>query len=356
MPPDHSDYQSSVPPIIASSSNHPLAFVIVSHPTARQDVEVQSQVRRHVAYRWHEDSRRRNMAPRGRPRLLAQKAIEPDTSRQSTPASSQTNTCEAEDGLPRPCQPKEETALASSTDVLAFSPSPGPSPVTKLGGGRIDPFNGCAVRCNTMLLSDLRSKVRIPLRFFSPKSSSQAPRSYLPDFQTFTTKVSAIYTTTESAELQLQGITKQWVSFLVTDAGILAGVFLRACRTLSVVTSKAYLDKLALKYRARCIKALSMKIANVGEALSLEAVAMMLMLAADEFYMGSAEAMMYHVAAMQRVVKLKGGLQHTALEGIVLRLIEWNDLQCTLLAQEHGQPRRYPAAGDILTYGFPTFS
>lgn len=89
--------------------------------------------------------------------------------------------------------------------------------------------------------------------------------------------------------------------------------------------------------------------------------------------MGSAETMRYHVDAMQRVVKLKGDLQGTALEGIILRLIEWyvefviirrkilnylsrNDLQCTLLAQERGQPRRYPAAGDILTSGFPTFS
>ncbi|KAF8856026.1 hypothetical protein BDZ45DRAFT_745886 [Acephala macrosclerotiorum] len=333
MPPDPSSQESSIPPIIASSSNHPLAFVIVSHPTARQGAEVQSQVRRHVAYRWHEDSRRRNMAPRGRPRLLARKAIKSNSSRQSTPRSSQTVVREDEDDQPRPCQAKEETALASSTDVLAFSPSPGSSPVTYLGGGRIDPFNGCAVRCNTM-------------------------ESFLLDhyFQTFAAKVSAIYTSAESAQLQLQGIPKQWVSFLITDAGILAGVFLRACRTLSVVTSKAYLDKLALKYRARCIKALSMKIAKVEEALSLEAVAMMLMLTTDEFYMGSAETMRYHVDAMQRVVKLKGGLQGTPLEGVILRLIEWNDLQCTLLAQEHGRPRRYPAAGDILTSGFPTFS
>jgi hypothetical protein len=73
-----------------------------------------------------------------------------------------------------------------------------------------------------------------------------------------------------------------WVSFLITDAGILSGVFLRACRTLSVVTSKQYLDKLALKYRARCIKALSSKIASLETALSTEAIAMMLMLTTDE--------------------------------------------------------------------------
>lgn len=150
MPPDPPNQESSIPPIIASSSNHPLAFVIVSHPTARQDAEVQSQVRRHVAYRWHEDSRRRNMAPRGRPRLLAQKAIEANSSRQSTPGLSQTVVNEAKNDQARSYKAKEETALASLTNVLAFSPSPGSSPVTYLGGGRLDPFNGCAVRCNTM--------------------------------------------------------------------------------------------------------------------------------------------------------------------------------------------------------------
>jgi hypothetical protein len=41
------------------------------------------------------------------------------------------------------------------------------------------------------------------------------------------------------------------------------------------MTSKQYLDKLALKYRARCIKALSSKIASMDTALSAEAIAMM---------------------------------------------------------------------------------
>lgn len=49
-----------------------------------------------------------------------------------------------------------------------------------------------------------------------------------------------------------------------------------------MVTSKQYLDKLALKYRARCIKALSSKIASMETALSTEAIAMMLMLTTDE--------------------------------------------------------------------------
>jgi hypothetical protein len=95
-------------------------------------------------------------------------------------------------------------------------------------------------------------------------------------------KVTAIYMSNESKDLQLKEISRVWVSFLITDASILSGVFLRACRTLSVVMSKQYLDKLALKYRARCIKALSNKIASLETALSTEAIAMMLMLTTDE--------------------------------------------------------------------------
>lgn len=82
--------------------------------------------------------------------------------------------------------------------------------------------------------------------------------------------------------------------------------------------------------------------------------------------------MRYHVDAMRRVVSLKGGLQNTVLDELILRLIDWyvqliyvmllidakcssrNDLQCTLLAKNWGHPRRYPAV--MLTSGFPTFS
>ncbi len=39
--------------------------------------------------------------------------------------------------------------------------------------------------------------------------------------------------------------------------------------------------------------------------------------------MGSAETMRYHIDAMRRVVKLKGGLQDTVLDRLVLQLIDW---------------------------------
>lgn len=163
-----------------------------------------------------------------------------------------------------------------------------------------------------------------------------------------------------------------------------------------MVTSKAYLDNLALKYRARCIKALSMRIAKVEEALSLEAVAMMLMLTTDEVWpqsfwsnvsfsleLTNDPLVLYgkcgddevsrgcyakncetegwtprhrlggHYITAHRMVCL---MSVCSLIPASLNLGNRNDLQCTLLAQEQGRPRRYPAAGDILTSGFPTFS
>jgi hypothetical protein len=95
-------------------------------------------------------------------------------------------------------------------------------------------------------------------------------------------KVTTIYTPNDSKDLDLKDIPRVWVSFLITDPAILSGVFLRACRTLSVVTSKQYLDRLSLKYRERCIKALSSKIASLETALSTETIVMMLMLTTDE--------------------------------------------------------------------------
>ncbi|KUJ23874.1 uncharacterized protein LY89DRAFT_679159 [Mollisia scopiformis] len=320
----HSSTEPTLPADNTSNNNNdPFAFVIVSHPSRGKDAVLQKQVRRHVAYRWHEDARRRSSKiVKRQPRALAQKGQEPDENQQlCTVQDVETTNSGAED-----------SAEITTSETALTSPRTGPGLVGHLGSGRGDPFNSCAIRISTM-------------------------ESFLLDhyFQTFAAKVSAIYSSAESAEVQLSGMPREWVSFLITDTGILAGVFLRACRTLSVVTSKQYLGKLALKYRARCIEALSTKIASMSTALSIEAIAMMLMLTTDEFYMGSATSMRYHVNAMQRVVKLKGGLQDTALEGIILRLIEWNDLQCTLLARNEGQPRRYPAV-DILTSGFPVFS
>ncbi|KAH6678728.1 hypothetical protein B0J14DRAFT_330760 [Halenospora varia] len=320
------------------TSNNPFAFVMVSHPSAGPDAGVLSQVRSHAALHWREESRRSRLR-RGGPRRVEQRGNNvPGESQRSYSLNDTFRALPASlpvDGdLESTWRPTSATPFGASTDTTLTlrSPSPGSSPVTYLGGGRMDPFNSCAVRCNTM-------------------------ESFLLDhyFQTFAAKVSAIYTPRESAELHLKGIPREWVSFLITDAGVLSGVFLRACRTLSSVTSKQYLEKLALKYRARCIKALSSKIASTNTALSTESIAMMLMLTTDEFYLGTADTMRYHVDAMRRVVALKGGLEDTPLDGVILRLIDWNDAQCTILANLRGQPRQYPAV-DILTSGFPTLS
>jgi hypothetical protein len=48
------------------------------------------------------------------------------------------------------------------------------------------------------------------------------------------------------------------------------------------------------------------------------------------FYMGSAQTMRYHVNAMRRVVKLRGRLQDTVLDKLILQLIEWYVLNHSL--------------------------
>ncbi|KAE9369289.1 hypothetical protein N431DRAFT_493119 [Stipitochalara longipes BDJ] len=323
--------------ILESSSplgnRNPFSFVMISHPSTESDEEVRRQVRSHAANSWRGGSQLR--APRRvRLRPLKPKAQNMGGNQRFTTLEEPQINSQVEDDKWTQSQQSARTHASTSTTLMFVqrSPSPGPSPKTHLGGGRMDPFNSCAVQCNTM-------------------------ESFLLDhyFHTFIAKVTTIYTPNDTANLQLKDIPRVWVSFLITDPTILSGVFLRACRTLSVVTSKQYLDKLALRYRERCIKALSSKISSLETALSMEAIAMMLMLTTDEFYMGSAETMRYHVDAMRRVVKLKGGLQDTVLDRLILQLIDWNDLQCNLLAKNNGKPRRYPAV-DMLTSGFPTFS
>ncbi|PMD42718.1 hypothetical protein L207DRAFT_510943 [Hyaloscypha variabilis F] len=316
----------------SQGSSNPFSFVMVSQPSAERDKEVRRQVRSHAANSWRGISRAKTPRQTRLRRIVPKAELSTEQRLKSLEARGLSFLHGGEDG-PHPQQPAISRAFTSATITFTQrSPSPGASPKTYLGGGRMDPFNTCSLQCNTM-------------------------ESFLLDhyFHTFMAKVTTIYTPNNPKDLDLKDIPRVWVSFLITDPAILSGVFLRACRTLSVVTSKQYLDRLSLKYREICIKALSSKIASLETALRTETIVMMLMLTTDEFYVGSAETMRYHIDAMRRVVKLKGGLQDTVLERLVLQLIDWNNLQCNLLAQNHGKPRRYPAV-DMLTSGFPTFS
>jgi len=136
------------PPSKASSS--PFSFVMVSHPSAGRDEEVRRQVRSHAANSWRGNSRLSTTRRVGL-RPLVPKAQSSEDQRLGNLELPEVE-FQAEDGeRPHTDQSSNFDPVTSTTvSFLQRSPSPGKSPRTYLGGGRMDPFNSCSLPCNTM--------------------------------------------------------------------------------------------------------------------------------------------------------------------------------------------------------------
>ena len=141
----------SPPSRASTSTSSTLSFVMISDPSEGMNEEVRRQVRSHAANSWRGISRLRTLRRVGL-RPLEPKSHDLGVSQQALESSQISPQAEDKDyHPPHPDQSTSTQYFASSTVTFTqCTPSPGPSPVTYLGGGRIDPFDSCAVRCNTM--------------------------------------------------------------------------------------------------------------------------------------------------------------------------------------------------------------
>jgi len=134
----------------SQGNSNPFSFVIVSQPSAERDKEVRRQVRSHAANSWRGISRQRTPRQTRLRRIVPKAELSTEQRLTSLEARGLSFLHGDEDG-PHPQQPAISRALTSPTITFTQrSPSPGASPKTYLGGGRMDPFNTCSVQCNTM--------------------------------------------------------------------------------------------------------------------------------------------------------------------------------------------------------------
>jgi hypothetical protein len=135
----------------SETSNQLFSFVMISDPSAGPDEDTQRQVRRHAANSWRGISRVRNSRRAGlrllEPKVHEQSPIQSEDILVSALAISQTHGGNSSERHP---SRKTQSVASSAVSLTQSSPTPGPSPVTLLGGGRMDPFESCAVHCNTM--------------------------------------------------------------------------------------------------------------------------------------------------------------------------------------------------------------
>jgi hypothetical protein len=77
-----------------------------------------------------------------------------------------------------------------------------------------------------------------------------------------------------------------WVSYTITDLGMMNGLFLAACRSLANQTHEGVYASQALRYKGACIRSVAKAIEDEGDSVSDATVAKVLFLASDEVSYG----------------------------------------------------------------------
>ncbi|KAK1254152.1 hypothetical protein MKX08_008147 [Trichoderma sp. CBMAI-0020] len=83
-----------------------------------------------------------------------------------------------------------------------------------------------------------------------------------------------------------QGVKQYWLPFIITDSGLLAGIFLSSCRNLALRENQAQMDhdyfQIAMMYKGECIRSVNAAIAAERPIISEATIAKTLLLCADE--------------------------------------------------------------------------
>ncbi|KAK0649271.1 hypothetical protein B0T16DRAFT_507978 [Cercophora newfieldiana] len=132
-----------------------------------------------------------------------------------------------------------------------------------------------------------------------------------------------------------------WVPCALADVGLLSGIFLAACRDLSIAdhARKSFFSTMALRYKVSCLRALKFAIAADLPALSDADVAKVVCLVSDEvgisfdsssqtsprewltlaaqIELGNMETSKSHVLGVMKMVDLRGGPQKLGLNGLL---------------------------------------
>ncbi|KAK4447828.1 hypothetical protein QBC34DRAFT_486082 [Podospora aff. communis PSN243] len=134
-----------------------------------------------------------------------------------------------------------------------------------------------------------------------------------------------------------------WVPFALADVGLLSGMFLAACRDLSLSDHprKGVFYTMALQYKLSCLRALKSAISADPSAPDDAAVAKVIALVADEIALGNKETSQNHVLGAMKMVDLRGGPQNLGLNGLL-------DFVLQRLVHDKGIFDQYQCWGDLL--------
>ncbi|KAL7926427.1 hypothetical protein ACQKWADRAFT_309263 [Trichoderma austrokoningii] len=128
-----------------------------------------------------------------------------------------------------------------------------------------------------------------------------------------------------------QGVKQYWLPFIITDSGLLAGIFLSSCRNLALrghqTQANQYYHQIATMYKVECIRSVNAAIAAERPIMSEATIAKTLLLCADEFLCQNLIAAALHFEGLSKMITLKGGLPDLGTGGFLRKAIGWCDLE-----------------------------
>ncbi|PTB62723.1 hypothetical protein BBK36DRAFT_1128494 [Trichoderma citrinoviride] len=130
----------------------------------------------------------------------------------------------------------------------------------------------------------------------------------------------------ETEQALLQRVRSQFVPWSLTERGLLAGLFMAACRSLLTLhpENDAYRVSL-LKYKSECFEILRASLSTPEKCISDHTIALALVLATEEanagqFLCGNVEYRL-HGEAVIKMVRMRGGIKEFGTDGILGHLL-----------------------------------
>ncbi|QYS92952.1 hypothetical protein H0G86_000343 [Trichoderma simmonsii] len=123
---------------------------------------------------------------------------------------------------------------------------------------------------------------------------------------------------------------QHWLPFIVSDDGMLAGVFLSACRNLVRHERRGPVDcdyaQVATMYKVECIRSVNADICTEQCSISNASIAKALMLCSDEALCENEAASIQHYEGMRQMIQLKGGLPNFGVAGFLRKAFKGCDV------------------------------
>lgn len=131
--------------------------------------------------------------------------------------------------------------------------------------------------------------------------------------------------------LFIESVRLHWLPFVVTDSGLLAGIFLSSCRNLALRGHRSQANheyyQLAMMYKLECIRSVNEAIAAEGPTITETTIAKTLLLCADEFMCDDLNALALHFEGMNNMIRLKGGLSNVGVNGFLRQALKWCNVE-----------------------------